>query len=107
MKAVTPEQLQDIVDRLAEGLRPERVYLYGSHAGGTPHADSDIDILIVMPDTGATLAQLYGAAEKCLRGSELPTELVIYTHAEFERQKHWVSSLAYTISRKGQLLYAA
>jgi len=28
---------------------PEKIILFGSHAYGTPHADSDVDILVVMP----------------------------------------------------------
>src|SRR5436190_14282875 len=35
--------------QVAERFRPERIILFGSHAYGTPHADSDVDILVVMP----------------------------------------------------------
>src|SRR6266446_8825694 len=34
---------------VAERFRPEKIILFGSHAYGTPHADSDVDILVVMP----------------------------------------------------------
>src|SRR5262245_56725150 len=34
---------------VAERFQPERIILFGSHAYGTPHADSDVDILVVMP----------------------------------------------------------
>src|SRR5947208_12115547 len=34
---------------VAERFQPEKVILFGSHAYGTPHADSDVDILVVMP----------------------------------------------------------
>jgi predicted nucleotidyltransferase len=35
--------------QVAEHFRPEKVILFGSYAYGTPHADSDVDILVVMP----------------------------------------------------------
>jgi predicted nucleotidyltransferase len=35
--------------QVAEHFQPERIILFGSHAYGTPHADSDVDILVVMP----------------------------------------------------------
>src|SRR5262245_8677503 len=35
--------------QVAERFDPDRIILFGSHAYGTPHADSDVDILIVMP----------------------------------------------------------
>jgi predicted nucleotidyltransferase len=35
--------------RVAECFQPERIILFGSYAYGTPHADSDVDILVIMP----------------------------------------------------------
>jgi predicted nucleotidyltransferase len=34
---------------VAERFQPDKIILFGSHAYGTPHADSDVDILVVMP----------------------------------------------------------
>lgn len=33
----------------AERFQPDKIILFGSYAYGTPHADSDVDILVVMP----------------------------------------------------------
>ena len=35
--------------QVAERFQPDRIILFGSHAYGAPHADSDVDILVVMP----------------------------------------------------------
>ena len=35
--------------QVAAHFQPEKIILFGSHAYGTPHADSDVDILVVMP----------------------------------------------------------
>ncbi len=34
--------------QVAERFKPEKIILFGSYAYGTPHADSDVDILVVM-----------------------------------------------------------
>jgi uncharacterized protein len=34
---------------VAERFQPDRIILFGSYAYGTPHADSDVDILVIMP----------------------------------------------------------
>src|SRR5256886_15957158 len=34
---------------VAQRFRPEKIILFGSHAYGQPHDDSDVDILVVMP----------------------------------------------------------
>src|SRR5438132_5674293 len=35
--------------QVAERFEPDEIILFGSHAYGRPHADSDVDILVVMP----------------------------------------------------------
>ncbi len=35
--------------QVAERFKPEKIILFGSYAYGTPHADSDVDILVIMP----------------------------------------------------------
>ena len=41
--------IRDYARRVAERFDPDRIILFGSHAYGTPNADSDVDILVVMP----------------------------------------------------------
>lgn len=35
--------------QVAERFHPDKIILFGSHAYGKPHADSDVDILVIMP----------------------------------------------------------
>src|SRR5438132_8287782 len=35
--------------QVAECFHPDKIVLFGSYAYGTPHADSDVDILVIMP----------------------------------------------------------
>jgi predicted nucleotidyltransferase len=35
--------------QVAERFEPDKIILFGSYAYGTPHADSDVDILVIMP----------------------------------------------------------
>ena len=34
---------------VAEQFHPDKIILFGSYAYGKPHADSDVDILVIMP----------------------------------------------------------
>src|SRR5262245_22773451 len=34
---------------VAERFRPDKIILFGSYAYVTPHADSDVDLLVIMP----------------------------------------------------------
>ena len=54
-------EVQDLawaVERLIEAFHPERVYVFGSQARGTPGPNSDFDLLIVVGDTDEPLYRL-------------------------------------------------
>jgi predicted nucleotidyltransferase len=34
--------------QIAERFQPDKIILFGSYAYGTPHADSDVDLLVIM-----------------------------------------------------------
>jgi predicted nucleotidyltransferase len=35
--------------QVAERFKPEKIILFGSYAYGTPHEDSDVDLMVIMP----------------------------------------------------------
>lgn len=41
--------IREYARRVAERFQPDKIILFGSHAYGTPNADSDVDILVIMP----------------------------------------------------------
>ena len=41
--------IRQFARRVAARFQPEKIILFGSHAYGRPHADSDVDTLVVMP----------------------------------------------------------
>lgn len=60
--------LAEIVRRLVEAYRPERIYLFGSRARGQVSPDSDYDLLIVVPDDAAPDRRDGGLAYRVLWG---------------------------------------
>mgnify|MGYP005836882175 FL=1 len=48
--AVTKELLDDLVRRIVDVVQPLRIVLFGSAARGALGPDSDLDILVVVPD---------------------------------------------------------
>src|SRR5213595_1045641 len=39
--------------RIAERFQPDKIILFGSYAYGKPHAESDVDLLVIMPTRNA------------------------------------------------------
>jgi predicted nucleotidyltransferase len=46
------DQIAELSSRIAREFQPERIILFGSYAYGTPCADSDVDLLVVLSFEG-------------------------------------------------------
>jgi predicted nucleotidyltransferase len=44
----TLAEIRQVVQQIAARFQPRQVILFGSYAGGTPTADSDVDLLVTM-----------------------------------------------------------
>jgi predicted nucleotidyltransferase len=68
---------------IAERFHPDRIILFGSHAYGTPHEDSDVDLLVVMP------AWRQGSMAYKIRlaiPAPFPMDLIVRTPNELRRR---------------------
>jgi uncharacterized protein len=54
VKTLDKNLLETVTQRLVAEFQPEQVWLYGSHAWGNPHEDSDVDLFVVVPDSDET-----------------------------------------------------
>ena len=105
MKHIPAELLEDIVRRLVEGLRPERIILFGSHAYGKPDEMSDIDLLIVVSESDEPRHHRARKAYRCLRGLTAPTELIVLTRQEVAQAVKVPTSLVNRAVHQGRVLY--
>ena len=105
MKDIDQELLDASVQRIVAALDPEVVYLYGSHAYGQPHEDSDVDLLVVIGDSALPPHRRAIAAYRALRGLFFPAEIKVVTRAEFQRRAQWRSSIERIALEKGRRLY--
>ena len=99
--------LAEVVRRLVETYRPERIYLFGSVARGDSGPDSDYDLMIVVPDDAPVELQDCDAAYRALRGLGIAKDVFVWKRGEFEKRLHLKASLPSTILREGKLLHAA
>ena len=48
LRTINEDLLQEITRRLVELFQPEQVILFGSYVWGTPTADSDVDVMVIV-----------------------------------------------------------
>ena len=101
---VTESLLQEITQRLVEALHPQKVILFGSYAGGTPHKDSDIDLLVIM-DTKESKIQRYVHAYEVAHIDLLPMDMLVRTPAEVAERLAKGDTFMKEILEKGKVLY--
>jgi predicted nucleotidyltransferase len=99
------EYLDEAVDRLVKEFHPEKIILFGSYAWGTPHADSDVDLLVIVDSADLPPTRRAARAYKCLRGLRIPVEVIVSTWDEVDRYRDVPSSLTRKILKKGKVLY--
>ena len=100
-------KLREIVERIAEAYLPERIYLFGSIARGDADADSDYDLLIIVPDDASPERRRSRLAYQALRGTGAGVDVLVCTHGWFFARVHLRASLPGTVLREGKLLHAA
>src|SRR5438128_1450199 len=76
--------------RIVERFHPERIILFGSYAYGTPTADSDVDLLVVMP----TRNQIEQAVriDEAIEERGFPLDLIVYTPKVLDTRLRWGDS---------------
>jgi predicted nucleotidyltransferase len=99
--------LTEIVRRLVEAFRPERIYLFGSTARGDAGPDSDYDILIVVPEDAPAEARRSRLAYQVLWGLPRSGDVLVWTRRAFDARLHLPASLPAVVEREGLILYAA
>ncbi len=105
MKTLDKSLLETATRRLVVEFQPEQVWLYGSHAWGNPHDDSDVDLLVVVPHSDETPIRRSQRAHRCLRGLRMPKDVLVETRQEVDRVKGLKTSLENIILSRGRRLY--
>lgn len=100
-----PPPARAIGQRLKEALGADRVYLFGSHARGAAGPDSDLDFLVVVPQSEKTRYERAVEARRIVGDIVFPKDIIVLTRAEWERELKAPSSLSSTVLREGLALY--
>jgi predicted nucleotidyltransferase len=90
--------------RIAERFQPRKIILFGSYAYGTPHAESDVDLLVIMP-----ASNVVNQAIRIGLAFEHPfsLDLIVRTPKQIERGLREDDWFLREIVEKGKTLYEA
>jgi predicted nucleotidyltransferase len=88
--------------QIAERFHPEKIILFGSYAYGTPHVESDVDLLVIMP--------AYDAINQSIRISlafdhPFSLDLIVRTPKQVERGLKDSNWFLQEVIGAGKILY--
>ena len=99
------DKIRLLSERIAREFHPERIILFGSYAYGTPTADSDVDLMVVMPHRGSGPRTATRIRLACPR--TFPMDLIVRTPAEVRRRLDMGDSFLREVTSKGIVLHEA
>ena len=96
--------VEGAVERIAEGIRPEKIILFGSRARGAAGPDSDLDFLIVYSGPESK-RELKLKIRRLFPHQGFAMDLLVLTPDEFERLQPVANSAARIAAREGVVCY--
>ena len=88
--------------QIADRFQPDKIILFGSYAYGTPHRNSDVDLLVVMP---ASNESNQSVRIRLVLESPFPMDLIVCTPARLKREVSEDNWFLREITEKGKTLY--
>lgn len=98
------DAIKAMIRPIVKKLRPERVVLFGSYAYGTPNAESDVDLLVVL-EAELPRHEAHAQVYRVLGPRSFPLDLRVYGRKEAEHALRTGQPLIREIFRKGLSLY--
>ena len=85
-------------------FHPVQIILFGSHARGDAHPQSDVDLLVVfskLADRRKTAVDI----RRALADLPVAKDILVTTPEELARQRDWVGTVLRSAQREGEILY--
>ena len=100
------QKIDELVKRIVEEVHPLRIMLFGSAAKEEMGPNSDIDVLVVMPE-GVHRRRIAQLLYQKISGLEAPFDILVATPSDLQKHKDNIGLIYQTILQEGKEVYAA
>ncbi len=101
-------RISAIASGIAASIPEAQVRLFGSRARGTARPDSDVDLLITVPDhwlDGRDRVRVLGALWRQYSSHQLPLDLLLYSESEVSQRQQYRIAITTQAYQEGILLH--
>lgn len=98
--------IESLVQSIVETVHPLKIILFGSYARGKTNPESDIDVLVVMPE-GIHCRQTAQLLYRQIKGLGVPFDILVATPSDLEKHKNNIGLIYRVVLQEGREIYAA
>ena len=101
-------RISAVASGIASAIPAAQVRLFGSRARGTARLDSDVDLLITVPDhwlVGRDRVRVLGELWRQYSRHGLPLDLLLYSESEVSERQQYRSAVTTQAYQEGILLH--
>ncbi len=106
LKAPDEEKLSEIIRRIVEVAKPDKIIMFGSAAKGKMGPNSDVDLLVII-SRDIHRRRMAQKIYKNMFGVGQAVDIIVVTVADVERYRDSFSLVIYPALREGKVIYAA
>ncbi len=103
---IAESKIEEVIRRVVEAVSPLQIILFGSAARGEDRPESDIDVMVVVPD-GSHRLDTAQTIYRNLRGLNVAVDVVVATQSDLTDYKDSPGLIYREALRNGRLLHAA
>lgn len=99
-----PPYLSEVVDRIVRKFHPEKIILFGSWARGEAQEDSDLDLLVVLPEVEHTRKAAIEVL-RALNGLPISKDVIVTTPHGIKEYGRKIGYILRPALEEGKVIY--
>ena len=105
---MTPSEkiINDLIQEIIKAVNPLSIWLFGSAANGSIEPESDIDLLVVMPE-GTHRRKTAQHIYRNISGIPVPFDIIVATPSDLEKHKNNIGLIYQSILKEGREVYVS
>ena len=101
---LTPYEIDQLVERIAVRIQPQKIILFGSYAKGTATIQSDLDIFVIK-ETELPMANRADDLKPMLSHMLIPVDVHVYTPEEVDAYGSEQFSFVNSVLKSGKTVF--
>ena len=102
---VTQEHIEELIKRIVDNYKPDKIILFGSYASGHPTEESDLDILVIKTSSMPRRKRARELRKYLWGVTDVPKDILVYTQEEIDEWKEVDEAFITSIMKTGKVLY--